>query len=125
MSYQIQKMRAKLHNGVVNEACLGYEGSVTIGEDLLIASGIEVGEKVQVLNISNGNRIETYVIEGAGRKIALNGAAARLFHTGDQVIIIAYAFVTRYTDEPSKQDFTPIRVILDGSMQNIVKDVLY
>lgn len=123
--YTIQKMRAKLHNGFVNQANLHYEGSVTIGEDLLLASGIEEGEKVQVLNMNNFNRIETYVIKGFGREIGINGAAAGLFSIADNVIIIAYATVTRYVDEYNADDgFHPCRVILDGSASNVINSVL-
>ena len=126
MSYTIQKMRAKLHNGVVTGANLNYEGSVTIGKDLLEASGIEVWERVQVLNINNGNRIETYVIEGHKKQIHLNGAAAKLFNEGDRVIIIAYADVKRYGDpNDGMSDFTPVRVILDGTADNLIRDVLH
>lgn len=129
----IEKMRAKLHNAVVNEANLNYEGSVTIGKSLLQYSGIEEREKVQVLNIDTGARIETYVIVGKDREICLNGAAARLFQKGDHVIIIAYQYemrgylvseATGYVT-PSQQagaDFGHI-VILDGSPDNEIKEI--
>lgn len=122
MSYTIQKMRAKLHNGTVTQANLNYEGSITIGWDLLQYSGIEVGERVQVLNISNGNRIETYVIKGGiERQICINGAAAHLFDLGDRVIIIAYATVKRGGWLKHKEPKT-VKVILNAN--NSVKDII-
>jgi aspartate 1-decarboxylase len=133
MSYIIQKMRAKLHNAVVNAAFPDYEGSVTIGKTLLQYSGIEPGERVQVLNITNGERIETYVIEGAeGREIALNGAAAHQFKPNDHVIIIAYAYHMRgrkimsaFSNAPEKDDAPePKIVILDGTAENLIKETI-
>ena len=126
MSYTIQKMRAKIHNGIVTRANLDYDGSVTIGKALLQFSGIEEWERVQVLNITNGKRIETYVIAGKEREIELNGAAARFFNKGDRVIIIAYATVTRSGDpnEVPKDGFTRVRVILNGAEDNLIKEIL-
>jgi len=120
----IQRMRAKIHNGVVTEANLDYEGSVTIGKLHLQATGILPYERVQVLNITNGNRIETYVIEGAGKEINLNGAAAHQFSPGDRVIIIAYGL---YRDGWWRKFIPfprPRRLILDGTEHNYYKELL-
>jgi len=85
--------KSKIAHGFVTEAELHYEGSITIDSDLLQAVDIIPGEQVQVLNMHNGKRFETYAIEGeAGSgKICLNGPAARLGLVGDQVIILSYA----------------------------------
>lgn len=89
--------KSKIHRATVTEANLDYVGSITIDQDLLDASGMLEGEKVQIVNIDNGSRIETYTIKGerGSGVIGLNGAAARMFHPGDLVIIIAYAQMTR------------------------------
>lgn len=89
-------MHAKLHKARVTEANLHYVGSITIDEDLLDAVGIFENEKVQVTNNQNGARIETYAIKGerGSGVICLNGAAARHFQVGDEVIIMAYAQLT-------------------------------
>jgi aspartate 1-decarboxylase len=91
----IQVLRAKLHNAVVTGANLHYVGSITIDRDLLDPVGMVPGEKVLVVDIDNGNRFETYIIEGerGSGAIQLNGAAARLVNVGDQVIIMAFALV--------------------------------
>lgn len=92
----LQMMKAKLHRARVTDANLKYMGSITIDQDLLDASGILPHEKVQVVNNMNGARFETYVIcgERGSGIICLNGAAARLVQPGDEVIIIAYAYMT-------------------------------
>lgn len=119
--YMIQKMRAKLHNGVVTGANLDYEGSITIGKTLLQSSGIEAGERVQVLNITTGQRIETYVIPGREKEIWLNGAAAHHFKVGDKVIIIAYALITRYTQTECYNDPKVTVVVLNGTPENLIQ----
>jgi aspartate 1-decarboxylase len=85
-----EKMYAKIHRAVVTGANLNYEGSITIGKTLLTASTLKPFDRVQVLNITTGKRIETYVIEGEESEICLNGAAAHFFKEGDLVIIIGY-----------------------------------
>jgi aspartate 1-decarboxylase len=89
--------KSKIHRATVTEANLNYMGSITIDENLLEAADILPGEKVQIVNNNNGNRLETYVIAGKAGSgiICLNGAAARLVQPGDTVIIIAYAMMTR------------------------------
>lgn len=89
-------LKSKIHCATVTEANLHYMGSITIDTDLIEKSGLLPGEQVHVVNNSNGERIETYVIEGERGSgcICLNGAAARKFQVGDEVIIMAYAVMT-------------------------------
>ena len=89
----ITMFRAKLHRLHVTEADLYYEGSITLDEALLEASGILPYEKVQVVNVNNGSRLETYTIPGARNSgiVCLNGPAARLAARGDEIIVISYA----------------------------------
>ncbi len=92
----ITLLKAKIHRAVVTQADLNYVGSVTIDARLLEESGIMEYEKVQIVDINNGNRFETYTIageEGSGI-ICLNGAAAKCVNVGDKVIIMAYADMT-------------------------------
>ncbi|MBI3872201.1 MAG: aspartate 1-decarboxylase [candidate division Zixibacteria bacterium] len=89
----IQLLRAKIHRARITDANLQYEGSIGIGTDLLAASTIRVHERVQVVNLNNGVRFETYVIEGKPGEITLNGPAARLGQIGDEVIILAYGLI--------------------------------
>lgn len=92
----LQILKSKIHRVQVTEANLEYIGSITIDEDLMDAAGIFVGEKVQVVDNTNGARLETYVIPGERQSgcICMNGAAAHLIHPGDTVIIMAYALMT-------------------------------
>jgi aspartate 1-decarboxylase len=89
-------LKSKIHRVVVTEANLEYIGSITIDENLMDAANIYAGEKVQVVDNTNGARIETYVIPGKRGSgcICINGAAAHLVHVGDTVIIMAYALMT-------------------------------
>ncbi len=115
----IEMCRAKIHRATVTQADLEYEGSITIDPDLLDASGILPYEKVQVLNLNTGHRIETYVIvgeQGSG-VICLNGPAARLGAKGDEVIIIAYSLMP----EEDARRHEPKIVMVDK--KNRVKDV--
>ncbi|MEQ9668735.1 aspartate 1-decarboxylase [Coleofasciculus sp. G2-EDA-02] len=92
----ITMFKSKLHRVKVTDACLYYDGSITIDEELLKAANILPYEKVQVVNVNNGSRLETYTIPGewGSRVICLNGPAARLNAVGDNVIVIAYAQMT-------------------------------
>lgn len=92
----LQIYRSKIHRAVVTESNLNYVGSITIDAALMEASGIIEGERVQIVNNNNGERIETYVIKGEHHsgQICLNGAAARTAQIGDIIIIIAYAWMT-------------------------------
>jgi aspartate 1-decarboxylase len=89
-------MKSKIHRATVTQADLDYVGSVTIDADLLDAADLLDGEKVAIVDIANGARLETYVIPGerGSGVIGINGAAARLVNPGDLVIIISYAMVT-------------------------------
>lgn len=89
----IEVLKSKIHRVVVTEANLHYVGSCTIDEALLEAANILVHEKIQIVNVNNGERLETYAIKGArgSGTIALNGAAARLVQPGDIIIIMSYA----------------------------------
>jgi aspartate 1-decarboxylase len=88
--------KSKIHRATVTQADLHYVGSLTIDEDLMEAADLVAGERVQVVDITNGARLETYVITGprATGIIGINGAAAHLVHPGDLVIIISYALVS-------------------------------
>ena len=90
---QIEVVKSKIHRAVVTEADLNYIGSITLDEDLMKAANIIENEKVQVVNVNNGERLETYVIKGkSGSGVCcLNGPAARKVAVGDIVIIISYA----------------------------------
>ncbi len=89
---RICMLKGKIHRVVVTEANLNYVGSITIDEELIEKAGINEYEKVQIVDIDNGNRFDTYVIAGQRYSgvICLNGAAARLVQKGDKVIIMAY-----------------------------------
>ena len=92
----ISVLKSKIHRAVVTQAELDYVGSITIDEDLMDAAAIYAGERVQVVDNTNGSRLETYVIAGKRGSgcICINGAAAHLVHVGDTVIIMAYALMT-------------------------------
>lgn len=111
--------KSKIHRATVTQAELHYEGSLTVDSDLLDAADIVAYERVQVCNINNGERFETYIIPGKRRSgtICLNGAAARLGSIGDEIIIITYA---TFTDEEIK-NYKPTVIILDK--QNKVIDI--
>ena len=90
---EIEVLKSKIHNVTVTNCDLNYIGSITIDESLLYAANMVPGEKVQVVNINNGERLETYIIKGkkGSGEITLNGPAARKVQKGDKVIIISYA----------------------------------
>lgn len=91
----VQVVKSKIHRVKVTEADLNYIGSITIDEELMLASNLIEGERVQIVNINNGERFETYVIKGEPKsgKICLNGPAARRVAVGDVIIIIGYGFM--------------------------------
>lgn len=105
--------KSKIHRATVTGANLQYVGSITIDADLLAAADLFEYEKVQVVDIDNGQRLETYVIAGApgSGEVCLNGAAARLVAPGDKVIIMSYAQV----QEPIPQPWTPTVVFVDAN----------
>jgi len=111
-------LKAKIHRAVVTEANLDYVGSITIDRDLMDEAGIVEYEQVHVVDIDNGNRLVTYVIEGerGSGVICLNGAAARLVHKGDKVIIMAYCHI----DAGEAKTMKP-RVVFVDENNKIVK----
>jgi len=92
----IHVMRSKIHRLTVTQADLNYIGSISLDPDLIEAAGLHEGEKVQIVNINNGERLETYVIQGerGTGQVCLNGPAARKVQPGDIVIVIAYGMMT-------------------------------
>jgi len=114
---QIEMLYSKIHRATVTDANLNYVGSITIDENLLDAAKMRVGQKVEVLNINNGERFNTYIIRGERGKgdICLNGAAARKAHPGDKVIIVAYA---SYTEE-ELENYKPTVVLMNEKSNTI------
>ncbi len=109
----LEFLHSKIHRATVTDANLNYVGSITIDETLLKAANIKVGQKVDILDVNNGERFQTYVIKGAADsgQICLNGAAARKVQPGDKVIIVTYAYFT-----PEEADnFEPTVVIVDDN----------
>lgn len=107
----LEFLHSKIHRATVTDANLNYVGSITIDETLLKAANIKVGQKVDILDVNNGERFQTYVIKGEADSgcICLNGAAARKVQKGDKVIIVSYAYFT--PDEV--EEFEPKVVIVD------------
>jgi len=103
-------MKSKIHRATVVGADLNYVGSITLDPHLMELADIRVNEQVHVLDIDNGERFETYAIPGGAGDVVLNGAAARLVHTGDRVIVITYA---DYDDE-ELEDYEPRIVHVDS-----------
>ena len=106
-----QVLKAKIHRATVTQAELDYVGSITIDEALIEAAGLREYERVQVVDINNGNRLETYIIAGERNSgvICLNGAAARLVEIGDKVIIMAYVLL----NEQELETYAPTVVFVD------------
>lgn len=102
---------SKIHRATVTDANLNYVGSITIDEDLLDAAALRVGQKVEIVNVNNGERFSTYVIKGerGSKDMCLNGAAARKVEVGDKIIVIAYA--SYHSDE--LENYKPIVVHVD------------
>lgn len=115
----VEVLKSKIHRVRVTEANLNYVGSITIDEDLLDAAGMIGGEKVQILDINNGERLETYVIKGERGSgcICLNGAAARKVAVDDLVIIVSYALM----DFEEAKRFEPSVVFPDSATNRLVK----
>lgn len=116
---QITMLKGKIHRAVVKQAELNYVGSITIDSELMAAAGILEYEQVQIVDVENGSRFETYVIAGepGSGMICLNGAAARMVQVGDHVIIMCYC---QMTPEEAKE-FKPQVVFVDE--KNAVKQV--
>ncbi len=117
---QIEFLYSKIHRATVTDANLEYVGSITIDEELMEAANLLEGMKVDILDVNNGERFQTYVIKGkrGNRDICLNGAAARKVAVGDKVIIVSYAMMT--LEEKAK--FNPAIVMVDEK-NNIVKKI--
>ena len=111
MPIHIEVMRAKIHRVTITQAALNYIGSIQLDEDLIDAAGMVEGEKVQVLNINNGERLETYIIKGerGSGMVSLNGPAARKAQVGDVVIVVAYGSMPL----EEARDFRPTVVFPD------------
>ena len=116
----LEMLHSKIHRATVTDANLNYVGSITIDQDLLDATGMRVGQKVEILNINNGERFSTYIIVGerGKRDICLNGAAARRVQKDDKIIIVAYA--TYHENELA--DYKPKVVLVDDN--NDITEVL-
>ncbi len=114
---RIEMLYSKIHRATVTDANLNYVGSITIDRDLLDAAKMRVGQKVEILNINNGERFSTYIIEGERGKgdICLNGAAARKAHPGDKIIIVAYAAY----DEAELDSYKPTVVLMNENENTI------
>lgn len=104
---------SKIHRATVTDANLDYVGSITIDEELMIKAELQEGQKVDILNVDNGERFQTYIIKGefGKRDICINGAAAHKAKKGHKVIIVAYAYFTK----EEKIGFTPTVVLVDGN----------
>ena len=115
----LEVVKSKIHKVTVTEANLQYVGSITIDEDLMDAANIIQNEKVQVVNINNGERLDTYVIKGkrGAGEICLNGPAARKAAVGDVVIIISYALM----DAEEAQSFQPKLILPDTATNKLLK----
>ena len=113
----IEVVKSKIHRVTVTEADLNYVGSITIDEDLMDAANLIENEKVQIVNINNGERLETYVITGqrGTGQICLNGPAARRVAVGDIIIIISYASM----DFEEAKSFQPVLIFPDTASNKI------
>jgi len=107
----ITMLHSKIHRATVTDANLNYVGSITIDRALIEAAHMRIGQKVDIVNVNNGERFSTYIIAGerGSRDMCLNGAAARKVHVGDKIIVIAYAQM----DEAEADVYKPKIVILD------------
>ena len=119
---QIQALKSKIHRATVVQAELDYIGSITIDEALLEQSGIHEYEKVQIVDVNNGSRFETYAICGERNSgmICLNGAAARMVSVGDKIIIMSYASMT-----PEELKENPPRVVFVDDKNQVSRITRY
>jgi aspartate 1-decarboxylase len=113
--------KSKIHRATVTCADVNYEGSITIDRDLMDAADLIPYEEVWVYDLTNGNRLQTYVIEGEAGSgtIGMNGAAAKLVHRGDLVIIAAFAMM----EDAEARGYMPKHILVDGN-NRVVKDLL-
>ena len=116
---QIEVLKSKIHRVTITQANLSYVGSITIDEDLLDAANLIAGEKVQIVNVNNGERIETYIIKGerGSGAVCLNGPAARRCVVGDVIIIISYAMM----NFEEAKTFKPWVVFPDTQTNRLIK----
>ena len=116
---QIEVLKSKIHRVTITQANLSYVGSITIDEDLLDAANLIAGEKVQIVNVNNGERIETYIIKGerGSGAVCLNGPAARRCVVGDVIIIVSYARM----DFEEAKTFKPWVVFPDTQTNRLIK----
>lgn len=114
----IEVLKSKIHRVAVTEANLNYIGSIAIDEDLMDAANLIENEKVQVLNLNNGERLETYVIKGTrgSGQICLNGAAARKVLVGDIILIMSYASM----DFEEARSFRPAIIFPDSNTNKLI-----
>jgi aspartate 1-decarboxylase len=117
----ISLLKSKIHRATVTDAKVDYVGSITIDKELLEESGMIEFEKVLVVSLDTGERLETYIIEGpkGSREICLNGAAAKVMSKGEKIIIMSFCFIT----EKQAQSFKPKIVHVDEN-NNIIKGIL-
>ena len=117
----ISLLKSKIHRATVTNARVDYIGSITIDKELLLEAGMIVFEKVLVVSLDTGERLETYIIEGekGSREICLNGAAAKVMSIGEKIIIMSFSLLT----EKQAQKFKPKIVHVDEN-NNIIKDIL-
>lgn len=114
----IHVLKSKIHRAIVTGADLNYEGSISICPELLKAARMYLSEKVDIYNVNNGQRFTTYIIEGKPGEICLNGAAARLVHRGDPVIIVSYGVIS----ESEIDSHRPVVVLVDEN--NEAKEIM-
>ncbi len=116
----LHMLKSKIHRATITDANIDYVGSITIDSELMEQSGIHEFEKVQIADVNNGARLETYVIAGdpGSGCICLNGAAARLCNVGDLVIIMAYGMV----DSAEAEGWEPTVVIVDADNKPVKQD---
>ena len=119
MKFQIEVLKSKIHRVSVTQADLNYVGSITIDEELMDAANMIEGEKVQVLDVDNGERLETYIIKGerGSGEICLNGPAARKVQVGDVVIIASYALL----DFEEAKAFKPWVIFPDTKTNKLIR----
>jgi aspartate 1-decarboxylase len=115
----IEILKSKIHRVTLTESNLNYVGSIAIDEDLLDAANLIAGEKVHVLNVNNGERLETYIIRGerGSGRVCLNGPAARRAAVGDVVVVMSYAQM----DFEQAKTFTPWVIFPDTATNKLVK----
>ncbi len=121
---KFEMLYSKIHRATITDANLNYVGSITIDEELMNEAKLRVGQKVDIVDINNGERFSTYVIKGSfgKRDICLNGAAARKVQIGDNIIIIAYASL----DENEIENHKPTVVLVDSknNVEHITNELI-